>query len=200
MPANDPKVMTIVAEALKRTDPAARATYLDSVCGDDADLLRQVEALLATHDAAGRPVEADSTGCTESTSPETLDQTPAPDAATLPPSALATGELRADGDDSAFGEPRKSASPAVRQPARSSRLVHAPKFSARGDGDRLPGKTDCTGQTAGGHSSHQDRHGLACRTGPVRRRAASTAGLDGPPRHRPGVRRGHRRRPASRNS
>ena len=36
MPANDPKVMTIVAEALKRTDPAARATYLDSVCADDA--------------------------------------------------------------------------------------------------------------------------------------------------------------------
>ena len=102
MPANDPKVMTIVAEALKRTDPAARATYLDSVCGDDADFRRQVEALLATHDAAGRPVEADATGMHESTSPETLDQTPAPDAATLPPSALATGELRSDGGDFAL--------------------------------------------------------------------------------------------------
>ena len=102
MPANDPKVMTIVAEALKRTDPAARATYLDSVCGDDADFRSQVEALLATHDAAGRPVEADATGMHESTSPETLDQTPAPDAATLPPSALATGELRSDGADFAL--------------------------------------------------------------------------------------------------
>ena len=102
MPANDPKVMTIVAEALKRTNPAARATYLDSVCEDDADFRAQVEALLATHDAAGRPAEADATGMHESTSPETLDQTPAPDAATLPPSALATGELRSDGADFAL--------------------------------------------------------------------------------------------------
>ena len=102
MSANDPKVMTIVAEALKRTDPAARATYLDSVCGDDADFRQQVEALLATHDAAGRPVEADATGMHGSTSPETLDQTPAPDAATLPPSALATAELRSDGADFAL--------------------------------------------------------------------------------------------------
>jgi eukaryotic-like serine/threonine-protein kinase len=102
MPANDPKVTTIVAEALKRTDPAARATYLDSVCADDAGFRQQVEALLATHDPAGRPVEADATGMHESTSPETLDQTPAPDAATLPPSALATAELRSDGADFAL--------------------------------------------------------------------------------------------------
>ena len=77
MPANDPKSMTIFAEALKRTDRAARAAYLDSVCGDDADFLR-VETLLATHDAAGRTVEADVTGMHKSTSPETIDQTPAP--------------------------------------------------------------------------------------------------------------------------
>ena len=51
MPANDPKVMTIVAEALKRTDPAARATYLDSVCGDDLDFRRLVEASLATQES-----------------------------------------------------------------------------------------------------------------------------------------------------
>ena len=70
MPANDPKVTTIVAEALKRTDPAARATYLDSVCADDAGIRQQVEALLATHDAAGRPVETDATGMHESTSPD----------------------------------------------------------------------------------------------------------------------------------
>jgi hypothetical protein len=84
MPADDPKVMNTVAEALKRTDPAARATYLDSVCGDDADFRAQVEALIATHDAAGRPVEAGATGMHESTSPETLGQTPAPDAADWP--------------------------------------------------------------------------------------------------------------------
>ena len=60
------------------------------------------KALLVAHDATGRSVEADATGMHESTSPETLDQTPAPDAATLPPSALATGELRSDGADFAF--------------------------------------------------------------------------------------------------
>jgi hypothetical protein len=58
MPANDPKVMIFVAEALKQTAPAARATYLGSVCGDDADFRRQVEAELATREAAGRPVDA----------------------------------------------------------------------------------------------------------------------------------------------
>ena len=194
MPANDPKVMTIVAEALKRTDPAARATYLDSVCGDDADFRRQVEALLATHDAAGRPVEADATGMHESTSPETLDQTPAPDAATLPPSALATGELRSDGADFALAVALRSR-PARR--IRSGPGHRRPVLAARsprrgGDGHRLPGKSDRTGQTAGGTQADQDRHGLACRAGPVRRRAAGT-GLDGPPQHRPGLRRGHHR-------
>src|SRR5579863_5490268 len=90
MSANDPKVVSIVAEALYRTDPAARAAYLDSVCGDDAGLRQQVEALLATHDAAG------------STSPETLDQTPAFNAATLLLSALAAAHPRFDGADFAL--------------------------------------------------------------------------------------------------
>jgi eukaryotic-like serine/threonine-protein kinase len=114
MPANDPKAMTIVAEALKRPDRAARAAHLDSVCGDDADFRAQVEALLATHDAAGRPVEADVTGMYEPTSPETIDQTPAPDAATLPPSARATGEQRSDGADLAL-----AVAPRVDSPGRS---------------------------------------------------------------------------------
>ena len=32
MPDNDPNLMTIFAEALDRTDPAARAAYLDDAC------------------------------------------------------------------------------------------------------------------------------------------------------------------------
>ena len=32
MPDNDPNLMTIFAEALERTDPAARAAYLDGAC------------------------------------------------------------------------------------------------------------------------------------------------------------------------
>ncbi|MGO9465949.1 MAG: hypothetical protein ACLQVF_17550 [Isosphaeraceae bacterium] len=40
MPKYDPKLMTVFAEALERTDPAARAAYLESVCGDDTALRR----------------------------------------------------------------------------------------------------------------------------------------------------------------
>ncbi len=78
------------------------ATYIDSVCGDDADFRSQIEALLATHYATERPVGADAATMHESTAPETLDQTPAPDAPTLPPCALATEELRSGGADFAL--------------------------------------------------------------------------------------------------
>jgi hypothetical protein len=102
MPENYPKLMAIVTEALERTDPAARAAYLDTACGGDDALRRQVEALLATHDEGRRRVEGGATGMFESTSPETLEQTPAPDEATRPPSEVATGRLRSEGADFAL--------------------------------------------------------------------------------------------------
>src|SRR5262249_40577190 len=92
----------IVAEALKRTDPAARAAYLDSVCNDDAAFRQQVEALLATFDAAGGPVEAGATGIHESTWPENLDQAPPPAASMLPAATLSTAKLRSDAPDFAL--------------------------------------------------------------------------------------------------
>ena len=77
------------------------------------------------------------------------------------------------------------------------RAVHAARSPRRGrDGHRLPGRAIPAGQAAGGPEADQGRHGLADRPGPVRRRTPG-AGDDGPPQHRPGLRRrGHRRQPA----
>ena len=90
MPDAARALMTIFAEALERTDPAARAAYLDRSCGDDAALRRRVEALIAAHDGAGRFLEGDPTGTSEPTSRKTLEATRASDAETLLPSELAT--------------------------------------------------------------------------------------------------------------
>jgi eukaryotic-like serine/threonine-protein kinase len=107
MPENNPALVTIFAEALERTDPAARVAYLNGACGDDAELRQRVEALLAAHDGAGRFLEGDSPGMSEPTSPEILETAPASGAETLPPSELATAELRSGGTDSTFaGAPR----------------------------------------------------------------------------------------------
>jgi hypothetical protein len=71
MSDNDPNLMTIIALALERTDPAERAAY----CGDDAFLRRRVEARLAAHDRGGRFQAGDATGTVEPTSLRTLDTT-----------------------------------------------------------------------------------------------------------------------------
>jgi hypothetical protein len=102
MPENDPRLMTIFAEALETNDPTARAAYLDGVCGNNAGLRQRVEALLAAHDGAGRFLESDSPGMSEPTSPEILETAPASGAETLPSSELATAELRSGGTDSTF--------------------------------------------------------------------------------------------------
>ena len=49
--------MTIFTEALDHPDAAAQAAYLDQACGEDAELRRRVEALLAAHRGAGRFLE-----------------------------------------------------------------------------------------------------------------------------------------------
>jgi len=102
MPENDPKLMTVFTEALERTDPAARAAYLDGACGDDATLRQRVEALLAAHDGAGRFLEGDAIGMSEPTSPVILETTPASGRETRLPSELATGDLGSGGADLSF--------------------------------------------------------------------------------------------------
>jgi tRNA A-37 threonylcarbamoyl transferase component Bud32 len=79
MPVPDPRLMTIFGEALELSDLVARTTYLDRVCGEDADLRRRVEALVAAHAGAGGFLEPDLARAAE---PPPLIS---PDA-TLPPS------------------------------------------------------------------------------------------------------------------
>ena len=47
-------VLRILEQALER-DEGERQAYLESACGDDADLRREVEALLAERVRCGRP-------------------------------------------------------------------------------------------------------------------------------------------------
>ena len=56
-----PRLMTIFTEALDQPDAAAQAAYLDRACGEDAELRRRVEALLAAHRGAGRFLDLDPT-------------------------------------------------------------------------------------------------------------------------------------------
>ena len=191
--------MTIFAEALERTDPAARAAYLDGACAGDAALRQRVEALLAAHDGAGRFLEPDSSGMSETAAPETQGATAdvRPGNASLPREP-ATAEHTTGRHAHHDRRPRAGRPPRrIRRGPGHRRPVHAARRPRRGrDGHRLPGRADRAGQAAGGAEADQDRHGLAGRAGPVRRRAAG-AGPDGPPQHRPRLRRRHHRgRPA----
>ena len=96
MPDAAPNLMTVFAEALERTDQAARAAYLDSACRDDAALRQRVEALLAAHDGAGRFLEPDSIGMSESTASGTEGEPRASSPQMRPPSAQVTEEHRPD--------------------------------------------------------------------------------------------------------
>src|SRR5262245_8820145 len=49
---------TLFAEALERTDPQERATYLDQACQGDAALRQRIERLLAQHEHAGKFLES----------------------------------------------------------------------------------------------------------------------------------------------
>ncbi len=97
MPDTDPRLMTVFADALERSDPAARAAFLEGACGDDAGLRRRVEALLAAHDGAGRFLEGDPTGVADATSPEAVATTAATDAEPRLHAELATAEARSAG-------------------------------------------------------------------------------------------------------
>jgi serine/threonine protein kinase/tetratricopeptide (TPR) repeat protein len=65
MPDADTGLMTIFDEALKRSDPADRAAYLDGACGGDAALRRRVEAMLDAHDGTGLILEPEATGASD---------------------------------------------------------------------------------------------------------------------------------------
>jgi len=111
MPDADLNLMTIFAEALERTDPAARAAYLDAACEGNDAVRRRIEALLAAHDGAGRFLERDSAVLSETTAPghEKATQTSAPE--TRPTSEMATEEHRPGGTITEFADTRPAASP-----------------------------------------------------------------------------------------
>ena len=92
MPDVNTHAMTILTQALKRTDPAVQTGYLDGACGDDTDLRSQVEALLATHGGAGRSPEHDPTTLSEATSSPAVEPTSTPGPETRPPSEQTPGE------------------------------------------------------------------------------------------------------------
>ncbi len=100
MPDSDPRLMTLFADALDRTDLADRAAYLDGACEGNAPLRRRVEALLDAHDGAGRFLEPAATGRVELTAPETLDATTACATETTPGAELSTGEAGPNGTTS----------------------------------------------------------------------------------------------------
>ena len=114
MPDAPPNLMTVFAEALERTDPVARAAYLDAVCEGHTSLRQRVEALLGADDRAGRFLEPDSTVMSKSTASGTEAETATSIPETHPQSPQVTEEHRALGTmttatDSAPADPSSEA-------------------------------------------------------------------------------------------
>jgi eukaryotic-like serine/threonine-protein kinase len=99
----DTGLMTIFNEALEQTDPAERAAYLDTACGDDAALRQRVEAMLVAREGAGRFLEPDATGVFEPRSPASPE--------TVPDDG-ATGDFGPQGECSTIAGARPAARPA----------------------------------------------------------------------------------------
>ncbi len=123
MPDAELELIAIFAQALERTDPAARADFLDRACGDDAALRRRVEALLAAHNRAGQFSEP---GSLSAQIPR-IDQTGEATAAFVPevgsPAEQATGDQRTSGPSSS------SPGPALAE--RPEGLVHGQVIAGR---------------------------------------------------------------------
>ena len=145
--------------------------------------------------ACSDPTPAEALEATRRIAPETLSESRVSD----PDAGLADGRghRRRRGGRHARRRPAGRPGRRIRPGPGHRRAVHAARSPRRGrHGHRLPGRAVPAGPAAGGAEADQGRHGLADRPGPVRRRTPGP-GDDGPPQHRPGLRRrGHRRRPA----
>ena len=140
MPDANRNLMTVFAEALKRTDPAARAAYLDIACRDDAALRQRVEALLAAHEGAGRFLEPESCAMSETTSPETEGAPRAAVPKTRPSSDLVNEEQRPEAATTTMADPARPTAPSGRLRARSSLAgIGYSTFSAREGWERSTG-------------------------------------------------------------
>ena len=223
MPADPNRVRDVFLAAVELS-PEQRPGFLADACGGDAELRAEVDRLLVANSnpdsilEPASPTTADAAVAFVAGDPGTVDL-PGRTSAT----ARSTPSLRADDHrdrrvPTGRGRRGRSTTPILMPPRlrgprpsrprgrgpdgqgdrhRHRRPVHAARGHRRGGhGHRLPGRASRTGQAAGGAQADQDRHGLACGAGPVRRRAAGP-GDDGPPQHRPHLRwRRHNGRPA----
>ena len=182
MPDTNPGLVTLFAEALERTDPADRAAYLDGACAGDAALRRRVEALLAAHDGTSRFLEPDGTSVSEPAPAATEEATGTSAPETRPCPEPATREDTPDFNNNRGSARRRWPPPRrVRRGPGHRRPLQVARGPRRGgDGHRLPGRTDRTGQAPGGAEADQDRDGFAGGAGPVRCRAPALALMDHP--------------------
>jgi serine/threonine protein kinase len=156
--------LDLLTEALNRTDPDERATFLDQVCAGNPELRRRLEERLAY--------------CAQSKSP--LDRpsvAPAGSAATADlPTPIATGEHRADGATETLARPDPDAATARESASPAPRAATVP--TGEGIGTVIAGRytlVDVIGE--GGMGSVY----LASQTEPVKRQVALKlikAGMD----------------------
>ena len=227
MPADPNRVRDVFLDAVELS-PEERSGYLAEACRGDAELRAEVDRLLvanANPDSIlepASPITADATAAFIASHPGTVDlpggtsATHASDPDAPSPTAIATEEYRPDGATEALDRPDPDATRAAASGApapRSARVstggemgtVIAGRYTLLevlgegGMGTVYRAEQTATGQAAGGAQADQDRHGLARGAGPVRRRTPG-AGPDGPPQHRPRLRRRQPPRPTSRSS
>ena len=147
--------LDILTEALNRTDPAERATFLDQACAGNSELRRRLEEQLAAYAQSRSP----------------LDQppdTPAGSTATADlPTPIATGELRPDGATQTFARLDPDATAAGESASPAPHAARAP--TGEGIGTVIAGRytlVDVIGE--GGMGSVY----LASQTEPVKRQVA----------------------------
>ena len=92
--------LDLLTEALNRTDPAERATFLDQACAGNSELRRRLEELLAAHPHSGSPLDRPLVAPARSTATADL------------PTRFATREHRSDGATETLARPDPDATTA----------------------------------------------------------------------------------------
>ena len=196
MPGTETRLMTVYADALERSDPAARAAYSTAPVGETRSSVgtsRNFWPRTKGPTGSSRPGARE--GDNDRSAGPGLDATLA-----KIEGAVAERHIRSEpatvehgpGGDRSHDRPQR-----YRQGCGDGhrRAVHAARTDRRGrHGHRLAGRADRAGQAQGRPQADQRRAGNS-QDGPrpVRRRTPG-AGADGPPQHRPGLRRRHHRR------
>ena len=132
MPFDPARAKALFLDALERPDPAERLGFLDRECGEDADLRRRVDQLLAAHDHPAAALE--------------LPQAPEPTGAFVDQSPVEEVERTA----SVAQEP---ATPALIGSIIADRYKIRQEIGEGGMGTRLPRRATPAGQAARSPSS-----------------------------------------------